>query len=282
MRERRWLRYGVSGLAAVFLAFGTVIAQEPTEAGHQLPEDYEVPEAREEPDIDVEAGYRYLDETVVSNALQGILSRPEFVRLRLEPEEPEDAELPGWLQALFDWLDSWLGPRDDGGQAPEDSWFPGLGALNLVVYVAAAATLAFLVVFILRTVAGSVRAKKLGGSVRRETPIFRAGRAPGEVDPGEYWQRALAFGNASDFRRAIREMLLASMSTIERRGLIRFRRGLTNRDYFYAARGASRESFFFIAQAFELVYFGRREATSDTYRACKQAFESAFLQEPVA
>jgi hypothetical protein len=71
----------------------------------------------------------------------------------------------------------------------------------------------------------------------------------------------------------MRELLLGAMSASERRGLIRFRRGLTNRDYFFSVRGPARESFGFIASAFEHVYFGRREATPDAFRDSCRAYQ---------
>jgi hypothetical protein len=76
----------------------------------------------------------------------------------------------------------------------------------------------------------------------------------------------------------MRELLLGAMSAIERKGAIRFRRGLTNRDYLYAVRGGSREAFGIIASAFEYVYFGRREATSDAFRDSCRAYQKSFRE----
>ena len=66
------------------------------------------------------------------------------------------------------------------------------------------------------------------------------------------------------------------MSATERRGLIRYRRGLTNRDYIWAARGAMRESLRTIVATFELIYFGRRDATAESYLACTRAYGKSF------
>lgn len=281
-RRYRWWHVA----ALVLLASLSWASQEPEEAlapqdPEALPRELDDLEILDEPDVDVEAGYQYLDEGIISDRLQEIMSRSEFERLRVEPEEPEETELPGWLESFLDWLESWLGSGEETSDR-SSSWLPGLSGLDFLVYAVVAIALVLLLGFILRAVVGSPSSKKLTTPGASERPVFRADRAPGEVAPGEYWQRALAFGEAADYRKAVREILLAAMSTIERRGLIRFRKGLTNRDYYYAVRGAPRESFDVIAQAFELVYFGRREASVETYHACKQAYERSFLREATA
>ncbi|MFM7055580.1 MAG: hypothetical protein ACKO2P_01520 [Planctomycetota bacterium] len=54
---------------------------------------------------------------------------------------------------------------------------------------------------------------------------------PGELPAATYEGRARRYAADGNYRMAIRELLLGSMSWIERAGLIRYRRGLTNRDY---------------------------------------------------
>jgi hypothetical protein len=108
--------------------------------------------------------------------------------------------------------------------------------------------------------------------------LFGPESAPEELPPDEYWRRALSHGEKRHFKEGMRELLLGSMSVLERKGLIRFRRGLTNRDYFYSARGGARESFGVIASAFEHVYFGRRDATAEAFRDSCQAYQKSFRE----
>jgi hypothetical protein len=88
----------------------------------------------------------------------------------------------------------------------------------------------------------------------------------------------MSHGEMKRYKEGLRELLLGAMSAAERRGFIRFRRGLTNRDYWYSVRGPARESFGSIASAFEQVYFGRREATADGFRESCRAFQKSFRE----
>jgi hypothetical protein len=142
--------------------------------------------------------------------------------------------------------------------------------MALVILVAA-------VFFIAKSVLAISRDKKISED-QAAVRVFGAESAPGELDPDEYWRRALSHGEKRHYREGMRELLLGAMSVAERRGLIRFRRGLTNRDYFYAVRGPARESFSFIASAFEHVYFGRREATADAFRDSCRAYQKSFRE----
>ncbi|MEZ6132086.1 MAG: DUF4129 domain-containing protein [Planctomycetaceae bacterium] len=103
---------------------------------------------------------------------------------------------------------------------------------------------------------------------------------PGELAVSTYESRAVQMAAEDNFRAAIRELLLGSMSCIEREGLIRFRRGLTNRDYLRAIyREPDRRSAYeATAREFERIYFGRRSATRDAYETCLTAFQKAFRE----
>jgi hypothetical protein len=68
------------------------------------------------------------------------------------------------------------------------------------------------------------------------------------------------------------------MSWTERAGLIRYRQGLTNRDYLRAVRRRppSREALAAIVGSFEQLYFGRRRATADGFSACLARYREGF------
>jgi len=101
---------------------------------------------------------------------------------------------------------------------------------------------------------------------------------PGERPVSTYVGRAQAYARAGDYRRALRELLLGGMSWTERQGLIRFRRGLTNRDYLRALgrRPSQRQSMAAVAMEFDKVYFGRRQATSERYERVLPGYLAAF------
>lgn len=104
---------------------------------------------------------------------------------------------------------------------------------------------------------------------------------PGELAASTYESRAMQFAEQGDFASGIRELLLGSMSWIERAGLIRFRQGLTNRDYIRAVwRQEERcTAYQTTGSEFELVYFGRRRATEEMFHRCLTAFQGAFREE---
>lgn len=104
---------------------------------------------------------------------------------------------------------------------------------------------------------------------------------PGELTASTYESRALEYAQSGKFALAIRELLLGSMSWIERAGLIRFRKGLTNRDYARAVwrERSRREAWLTTGTEFELVFFGRRAATKERFERCLSAFQGAFREE---
>ena len=104
---------------------------------------------------------------------------------------------------------------------------------------------------------------------------------PGEQAASAYESRALEYASRYDFSAAIRELLLGSMSWIERAGLIRFRKGLTNHDYVRAVWGQEhrRSAYLVTGSQFDLVFFGRRTATSEMFELCLTAFQGAFCEE---
>jgi hypothetical protein len=226
-----------------------------------------------------EGGYQYQDEIVIQAALEETLRQPEFARLRAEPEpeaETEESETPEWLDRFFNWLARAL--RGDDAREEERAEFAfDVPGARLLVYAMALVILAAAVFFIARSVLAISRDKKISEE-EAAVRVFGPESAPGELDPDEYWRRALSHGEKRRYREGMRELLLGSMSALERKGVIRFRRGLTNRDYFYSVRGPARESFGFIASAFEHVYFGRREATADAFRDSCRAYQKSFRE----
>ena len=229
-----------------------------------------VPRTAQEEDAE---GYQLEDTTVIGESLTEVMSRPEFSQLRVESPEPQKAsETPEWLKHLLDWFARTFG-NPDKESLSEPIRLPGI---ELVLYAIAGLVFVTAIIFILKSIVSTRRERKLD-SQHEETRLFRAGEAPGETDSQQYWQRAQAFGEQKQFNEAIRELLLGAMSSLERRGLVRHRQGLTNRDYLRATRGAVHQSLLVIASTFEHVYFGRREATADGFHTCSREYQKSFL-----
>lgn len=215
------------------------------------------------------------DAQLVRETLRVVLSAPEYRRLvRPNPEPPEARPLPDWLDRILDWL---VGRRDRKEKA---AWsLPALAALALrvLVYALVAAAFAVVAFLIVRRLGLGRRTREPVTPVRAETGPLP--QAPGESPPEEYAARAVARARAGDFREGIRLILLAAMSAIERHGWIRFRRGLTNRDYLraVAARTRQREPLSSMIAIFEQVHYGRRAATAEWFRQCLAGYRKGFL-----
>ena len=104
---------------------------------------------------------------------------------------------------------------------------------------------------------------------------------PGELAASTYESRAIQMAKDGNYRLAVRELLIGGMSWIERAGLIRFRRGLTNRDYVRAIwrQPDRRDAYEQTAREFERIYFGRRDATRDSFEKCLRLFQESFRED---
>ena len=211
--------------------------------------------------------YEYADEAVVQEALVETLAQPEFARLSRGEEPTRNA--PEWLLEFFRWLRRLF----EGGDRAEvePSALPAFLRIPILLGV-----LLVVVLFLVKALSSRRRRSASAEDASSAEAAAAPGSAPGEIEPEEYWRRALEHGGRGRYRDGIRELLLGAMSDTERRGSIRYRRGLTNRDYLYAMRGPARLSFGSIASAFEHVFFGRREATPESYEECRRAYDKGF------
>lgn len=214
-----------------------------------------------------EGGYEYRDKDVVRQTVEDVMARAEFERLRGAEDAPN--KNPAWLDRILDWIEQWL----SGGNTRQTRDTPS-GA-SYFVYGVAFLIVAAALAFILKSVLESAQEREL--SVEREQArLVRTGAAPGETPPEEFWARAQELAARGNEKLAIRELLFGAMSSLERRGFIRHRLGLTNRDYIWATSGVMRESLRTIVTVFEHVFFGRRAATADGFRECCDAYQESF------
>lgn len=176
----------------------------------------------------------------------------------------------GWFSRVFS--GDWAGA------------FEGMSALaRLLVILLLVVAVGLLSLLIARIVRGRDRQRALRGlfSGAGDDLLSDLQSPPGELPATTYEGRARQLASEGNYRAAIRELLLGSMAWIERAGLIRYRRGLTNRDYVRSVwrRLQQREAYLTTAGQFELVYFGRRAATAEMFERCLGEFEGAFREE---
>jgi hypothetical protein len=143
-------------------------------------------------------------------ALQSILARPEF-----QWAEEQPSPVAEWFQRLLERIAEFFArllPGSLGGNTPVSLALTLLGALLLVGAI----------VFVLRRVrAGLVAEAELDQEAVDEAGLTAASAL----------QRAQALASGGDYRAAVRYLYLSSLLLLEERGLLRYDRSLTNREY---------------------------------------------------
>ncbi len=176
----------------------------------------------------------------------------------------------GWLSGLLD--GDWFGMLES---------MSGLAKFLAIVLLVAVVGLVALVVA--RIIRSRDQRRVMRGlfSDAAADPLGDLQVPPGELPAATYEGRARQLAEEGNYRAAIRELLLGSMAWIERAGLIRYRRGLTNRDYVRSVwrELQKRQAYLVTAGCFERVYFGRRPATLEMFERCLEEFEGAFREE---
>jgi hypothetical protein len=188
----------------------------------------------------------------------------------VEEPDKQDQSFPDWLENLIRGLGNWF---------PDlRTWFGSLGLVwQIVAYTVIVIIAAAILWLIVRTF--SQRQRKSAATV----PSFEfeegdAGIPPGDIPADVYVSRARELAERGEYREAIGQLLLGAMSSTERQGRIRFRRGLTHRDYLKAWRGKAEQfqGFRTIVDVYEPLGFGRRTPLREHFETTLQSYESGF------
>lgn len=188
-------------------------------------------------------------------------------------------------------------PRDNGREfdpgsrnrtstgAPFGGGSFGAGAAGLfqfLGYLAIAAMIVAIIVLIVKTIQDREQTleSEFASGEGMELGELEPEKPPGLTPSEEYVQRARELARRGEFREAVALLVLGAMSEVERRGLIRYRRGLTQRDYFRALRG-HREiaaNYRQMVRIYEPLGFGRRTATAQHFQETLHQFEAGFRE----
>jgi hypothetical protein len=248
-----------------------------------------------------------LSDDAIDSVGEQVMSGQEFrsVRRRVLEQLPEVDVDKGFLGTSLSWLGDRIGDVFNaiadffrwlfGGQRSPNPNTPnnppvtssaaagGDGFSQLLTAIAILAIVAVLVVIIAMVVKSVDARKQQKENLLSDLSdvLSDVVTPPGELAASTYESRAINLAADGQHRLAIRELLLGSMSWIERAGLIRYRKGLTNRDYLRAVwrRHEKRRAFLATATQFEFVYFGRREPTAEMFEQCLHSFREAFHEE---
>ncbi len=223
-----------------------------------------------------------LDSKEVQQTVEEILSDPDYRHLFREEVAPRESEdMPDVLKDFFEWLFGGDDSSDSNGASIE----AGGAVLSLgqwLFYTAIIILVAILLIigvnlFRRMSLDGKTEEFHLGDDEEAIAPTT----PPGDIPSNEYEQRALVAARRGDYRSGLRELVLGSMSWTERAALIRYRRGLTNRDYVRALWSdlPRRNSLEEIIGEFERVFYGRRPATKEAFKACLIEFRNSFAKE---
>lgn len=219
----------------------------------------------------------------------------------LENVAPQDAGSSGFLTGpiesmgnavgdFFEWLFQGLfsgGPNRPAARPVTRTPATGSGGLNfslgsLFLYLGFAVLIGIAIWFIAALVQKSDPNRSVDRSfLGSDEDITDLKTPPGELAASTYESRAIQMAADGNYKAAVRELLIGGMSWIERAGLIRFRKGLTNRDYVRAVwkQSEKRQAYINTATEFERIYFGRRDANRDTFENCLRSFQGSFREE---
>lgn len=179
-------------------------------------------------------------------------------------------------------------PRDAESLSESDSFdAPSDGGLasaaGTVVHLLAWAILAAICAVIVYLVYQALR--DFRRSAPRNPPeeaaaadLLETEQPPGETPADRFVTRAQELAAAGRYREAVAQLLLGAMGHIERAGLIRFRRGLTSRDYLRVVRDRppQHDALRSLIAIYEPLGFGRRAATPEHFEASLTRYEAGF------
>lgn len=217
------------------------------------------------------------DTAEIRRELDEILQQPEFRRVRVK-ENGAEGDAPGWVKWLnektnkfIDWL--WEKLRRGGETVA------GWGALfQMLAYTALAAVCALIIWLVVKAFVRWQERQYLDPQRRARFEEGETEIPPGDLPADEYVRRAMELAGQGLFREAVGQLLLGGMSHAERSGWIRFRRGLTHRDYLRALRGRAvpHQSFRAMVGIYEPICFGRRPAAEPQYQAAREHYRVGF------
>lgn len=216
------------------------------------------------------------DDAQIQKIVREVLTDPEYRHLlRTQVQKTaKDDRMPDWLRNLLEWL---FGAK--ASQSNDTDPVSGLG--DIVFYLVIAVLAVLFAVALFSILKRSAASRPEDSPLELDEEAINPSQPPGDQPTDAYERRALAAAQAGDYRSALRELVRGSMSWAERAGLIRYRLGLTNRDYIRAVWrfAPRRESLLLIVAEFEKVFYGRRVADATTFDVCLQAFRRSFSTE---
>jgi hypothetical protein len=151
--------------------------------------------------------------TADTQKLKEILSKPEYQWSEEAPPSP----LEEWISKQFERFVNWLFGTLEGNISST-----GLRIWQLVLIGLGALALAFVLGYV---------GRHLRKAVTAEAELAANDRIEENLSAGAALNKAQAMANSGDYRMAVRYLYLAALLQLEERGLLRYDRSRTNREY---------------------------------------------------
>jgi hypothetical protein len=186
--------------------------------------------------------------------LRHILSAPPYARSEASPP-------PAWMTDLL----SWLGRLIERLLSPLGSLPSGTGS-SLAWAIAAVGIL--LVLGVILSLALRLRRGLVGEAARPE-------EAEEVLTAREAIDQAGELARGGDYRAAVRYLYLAALLRLDERGMLRYDRALTNREYLDRTRDnpALRAALTPIVETFDTVWYGHVALTRDDFESFRDQVE---------
>ena len=174
----------------------------------------------------------------LDNAIEEVLSQPEYTWRMPRESSAHELESPSWLVGFLSWLDRWLiellpdwTPPDVGSGELE---FTGVQKLlEILVYVLLAGILVWILWRVLKTILGRRKGDEETPSHAAQTlPDLRRDDVSADELPSSAWLNlARELLENGEYRLALRAFYLSQLSQLADSGLIVLRRFKSNFDY---------------------------------------------------
>ncbi len=214
----------------------------------------------EEPDVKVidgilatlQAGHETQVEGVIStdglNSLDTVLERPEFIWA-----EPISNPLNDWFQKLWQAFNNLLNRMLGSISAPIGS------ASVLTGAIVASIVLVIVFIFVYRT---------LFNDFIRETELNEGDETSEPLTSESAFDRAQSLSRGGDYRSAVRYLYLSSLLLMDERGILRYDRSKTNREYLRSVSNMPElaKPLGEVIEVFDNVWYGYHSLEEETFK----------------
>jgi len=181
--------------------------------------------------------------------LKEILARPEF-----QWQKTQARENPAWLQKIFDFI----------GKLMEQLSY---GVQNMVYYGRVPLIVAAVIVFLISLYFIS---QNLSRNLVREAQLaVENGDGDSLLTSSGAMQRAQSLSSQGDYRNAVRYLYLSSLLVLDERGLLRYDRSRTNREYLrsISTKPELSKPLSDVIDVFDRVWYGFESVDENTFQS---------------